>query len=100
MKKKGFEFYSEKEVRLIEKCLKEGMNASQCGKALSKKLGRSRMALMMKASSILKKNGTVTKKKVEKIKGKQTQLGLSDGTTVEFTPKKVLLEENRVIIYI
>ena len=91
-------FYSQEEVELIKSYISKGKPNKENIKALSKKLKRTPSAVMNKYMALKREMGVVSNRKKNGVPRKAT--GLAEGTRLEFKASHIVIEKNRLIVYI
>jgi alanyl-tRNA synthetase len=92
-------FYTTKETELIRRISKNGKNHKENVELLSKRLNRSITGMAVKYREIRREDGNV-RKIVRKENVEAKTIELTKGMVIDFPANRVLIEKNRIIIYI
>lgn len=98
--KKGstISFYTEKELNIIEKAVKNGKKVKENLTYLSKILGRPESGIYAKYISERKRLGLDSRKRKSPEEAAKT-INLSKDMKLQFPAKNIVVENNRIIVY-
>jgi hypothetical protein len=97
--KKGskIKFYTQKEIQIMERVMKNGDNHKENVEILSKQLNRSITGVSVKYRELRRESGDV--RKINRNETVTKTVELPENTILNFPAKSVVVENNRIIVY-